>query len=66
MTRSTVDDEMLVALSQRAGLDLGPERRSAVVPALNGVLEQFEALDAIDVGETPPAHAFDPRWEDKS
>lgn len=66
MTRSTIDDATLVTLSQWAGLELSPERRRVLAPALNGVLQQFEALDAIDVGETPPAHAFDPRWEAKS
>ena len=39
-------------------------RREAVAPALDGILQLFDALDAVDLGETPPTNSFDARWRD--
>ncbi len=46
-----------------ARLDLSVERRSVVGPALEGVYALVDMLDAVELGETPPATAFDARWE---
>jgi len=52
------------ALAKAARLDLPEARREAVAPALDGILQLFDALDAVDVGETPPTNSFDARWRD--
>jgi Asp-tRNA(Asn)/Glu-tRNA(Gln) amidotransferase C subunit len=60
-----LDPADLAALSKAARLDLAPERRAAVGPALDGVLQLFDALDSVDLGETPPTNSFDPRWRER-
>lgn len=57
-----IGPDEISALSRVARLDLSDERKNAVAPALDGVLQLCDALDSIDVGETPPTNAFDPRW----
>lgn len=48
---------------RNARLELSAERRSVVGPALEGVYALIDLLDAVELGETPPATAFDARWE---
>ena len=64
MERGPMDDSTLQALAGIAALDLSPDRRAVVAPALEGMLAQFDTMLALDVGETPPAHSFDARWKD--
>ena len=52
----------LPVLTKAARLDLAPERQTVVAPALDGVLQLFDALDSVDLGETPPTNSFDARW----
>ena len=52
----------LIALTNVARIKLQDGRAEAVAPAFDGVLQLFDALDAIDLGETPPTNAFDARW----
>jgi Asp-tRNA(Asn)/Glu-tRNA(Gln) amidotransferase C subunit len=52
----------LIALTNVARIRFKDGRSEAVAPAFDGVLQLFDALDAVDVGETPPANAFDARW----
>lgn len=66
MPRSPIDDSTLATLSEMVGLELSAERRTALAPALDEVLQQLDVLDTVDVGETPPAHVFDPRWKEQS
>lgn len=54
--------EELATLAKAARLPLDPGRREAVAGAVSMVLGQLEALDAVDLGETPPTNAFDARW----
>lgn len=54
----------LDALKKVARLDLAAERNAVVAPALDGTLQLFDALDAVDLGETPPTNSFDARWRD--
>ena len=56
----TADD--VVVLEKAARLTLGTGRADLVAPALDGVMQSFDLLDEVDVGETPPTNAFDPRW----
>ena len=62
-TRSSVGDEAFDHLLALARLDLSPDRRAVAGPVVDMVLGLFDSLDEIDVGETPPATAFDARWE---
>ena len=54
----------LEALEKLARLDLAATRAGVVAPALNGVMQLFDALDAVDLGETPPTNSFEARWRD--
>jgi Asp-tRNA(Asn)/Glu-tRNA(Gln) amidotransferase C subunit len=49
-------------LAKAARLPLDESRLAPVSAALSMVLGQFDALDAVDLGETPPTNAFDARW----
>lgn len=62
MSRPPLDDTRLTTLSESAGLDLSPERRAALLPALDGLLQQFDVLHDVEVDETAPLHSFDARW----
>jgi len=46
-----------------ARLDLTPARRELVGPVLDGIYALIDHLDAVSLGETPPATAFNARWE---
>lgn len=52
----------IVVLAKAARLTLGTGRADLVAPALDGVMQSFDLLDDVDLGETPPTNAFDPRW----
>lgn len=43
---------------------LTDERAAELVPHLTNLLAALDMLDEISLGETPPAAAFDPRWEE--
>jgi len=62
MTRKPLDDAALSVLADFVKLDLSPERRAVLGPALTGFMAQFDALDDVDVGETPPTNSYDARW----
>lgn len=62
MTRSELDPDAVAMLAQVAQLDLPPERREILAPALGAILAQFDALYEVEIGETPPTNSFDPRW----
>jgi hypothetical protein len=62
MARDPLDDSELVTLARFVKIDIPAERRAALGPALDGALGQFDVLDEVDLGETPPTNAFDPRW----
>ncbi|MEM8752468.1 MAG: Asp-tRNA(Asn)/Glu-tRNA(Gln) amidotransferase subunit GatC [Pseudomonadota bacterium] len=52
----------VLAAARLARLNLGDDRADVVAPALDGILQSFDLLDAVDLGETPPTNSFDPRW----
>ena len=54
----------LAALTKVARIELAQDRAEAVAPAFDGILQLFDALDAVDLGETPPTNSFDARWRD--
>lgn len=66
MRSRDVDEKDLAVVAGMAGLSLSPERCKAVRPMFEGVRELIATIEALDVGETPPAAAFDPRWSASS
>ncbi len=54
----------LSVLAKAARLELKTDRHGVVAPALEGVLQLFDALDKVDLGETPPTNSFDARWRE--
>ncbi|MFC5995663.1 hypothetical protein ACFQE5_15715 [Pseudonocardia hispaniensis] len=50
-------------LARMARLDLTPERKAVVGPAVDLVYGLVDQLDAVDLGDIAPATAFDARWE---
>jgi hypothetical protein len=58
-TTPTGLDELLAA----ARLDLAPDRHEGLLGSLAGVHQLLAGLDAVELGETPPATAFDARWK---
>ena len=60
--RTAVTATGLGELLAAARLDLPPDRRDAVLASLSGVHQLLDLMDAVPLGETPPATAFDPRW----
>ena len=61
--RQPLTEEGLEQLLAVARLPLTPERKAVARPALELIYSLVDSLDGIDLGETPPATAFDPRWE---
>ena len=57
----TSDELMYVAHAAR--LNLSADRLEVVGPALEGIYALIDTLDDFPLGETPPATAFDARWE---
>lgn len=49
--------------ARAARLDLPSDRLEIVGAALEGIYALIDTLDAFRLGETPPATAFDARWE---
>lgn len=61
--RSPLGDAALDEILAFARLDLPAERKTAVGPAVAMVTALLDSLDDLEIGETPPASAFDARWE---
>lgn len=57
-----INAEDIAVLARVSRLDLPEKRHEKVALSLDGVLQLFDALDAVNVGETPPTNAFDARW----
>lgn len=63
-TSRPIEAADLSVLAKAARLDLEADRPTVVAPALQGALQLFDALDEVDLGETPPTNSFDARWRD--
>ena len=61
--RQPLGDAAFDQLLAFARLDLPAERKATAGPAVQMVMGLFDSLDDVEVGETPPATAFDARWE---
>jgi Asp-tRNA(Asn)/Glu-tRNA(Gln) amidotransferase C subunit len=55
--------DQLMYVARAAQLNLSTDRLEVVGPALEGIYALINTLDAFPLGETPPATAFDARWE---
>ena len=53
----------LTVVAGHARLAIPPERAALLAPALDGVLELLDSLDAIRLGETAPAFTYRAKWE---
>ena len=60
--RSFTNDQLMYA-ARAARLNLSADRLEVIGPALEGIYALIDTLDAFSLGETPPATAFDARWE---
>lgn len=59
----TYSGEPLAHAARLARLDLSPERLAKIGPTVEGIYALIDTLDAVPLGETPPATAFDASWE---
>lgn len=55
--------DQLIHVARAARLNLSADRLEVVGPVLEGIYALINTLDAFPLGETPPATAFDARWE---
>lgn len=62
MARS-ISPQALETASLTARLEIPENRAESVRTSLASVYELIDRLDDLDLGETPPATAFDARWE---
>lgn len=46
-----------------ARLEIPEDRAEAVRTSMESIYTLIDRLDELDLGETPPATAFDARWE---
>ena len=60
--RSFSGDQLMYA-ARAARLNLPVDRLEIVGPALEGIYGLIDTLDSFPLCETPPATAFDARWE---
>jgi Asp-tRNA(Asn)/Glu-tRNA(Gln) amidotransferase C subunit len=58
-----VTRQVFDAAEQLARLDVGEDRADLVRGALETAYALIDTLDELDLGETPPATAFNARWE---
>jgi len=61
--RLPLSETALDELLSLARLELAPERKAAAGPAFELILDLMDTLEDVELGETPPATAFDPSWE---
>lgn len=66
MPRSPLTGAMVRQAAAMARYDLSEARAAELAPHLQGMLQALDGLDAVDLGETPPANAFDARWGEKT
>jgi Asp-tRNA(Asn)/Glu-tRNA(Gln) amidotransferase C subunit len=55
--------EAVAHAARAARLELPPARHEAVGRALEQMYALIDRLDDVPLGDTPPATAFDARWE---
>lgn len=61
--RTPTSADTVSAVAKHARLDITQERAAELAPALDGILELLDSLDAVELGETAPAFAYRAKWE---
>ncbi|MDN5747688.1 MAG: hypothetical protein L0H64_04105 [Pseudonocardia sp.] len=61
--RPSCSGATLDELLRVARLELDPERLPGLGPVVDQIYGLVDQLDAADLGDVPPATAFDARWE---
>lgn len=64
MSQRFVDEAAMSSLVGLAAYGLPDERQEMVRVQYNALLEGFDAFGAFEIKEVPPAHSFNPRWEE--
>lgn len=62
-SRPELDEQSFQALLAHARFELAPDRHDMVRDLLQTVAGVLDSLDAYPLGQTPPASAYDARWE---
>ncbi|SNR97764.1 hypothetical protein [Blastococcus mobilis] len=62
MVERAFSGEAIGHAARIARLDIA-EREDMLGPVVEGIYALIDQLDAVPLGETPPAIGFDPRWE---
>lgn len=60
--RTPVNADLVAAAARIGGLAPGAERVAQLVPAMDGFYTLLDALHRDELGETPPAIAFQAQW----
>jgi hypothetical protein len=55
--------DVVLAVAELIGLSVGPERALPLADELTAMHADLDRLAGVRLGETPPATAFDARWE---
>lgn len=63
MPRTPVSLDMVAMAARIGGLEPSTERLAQLTPAMDGFYSLFDALHRDDLGETPPAFAFQAQWD---
>ncbi|WP_432571304.1 hypothetical protein [Kineococcus sp. SYSU DK005] len=58
-----LDAAIFAGLDSLTGLRMDVDRTSAALTAYNAALQTLAPLDAVPLGETAPAAAFNAAWE---
>ncbi len=61
--RNPADAALVTAAARLAGWDPGPGRLAELVPAMSGFYSLLDLLHRDELGDTPPATAFQAQWD---
>ena len=63
MERKPLNVDDIATLAKTARLDLPEDRYALQAETLTGIFQMLDALDGVELGETPPAFAYRAKWE---
>ncbi len=61
--RPAISGQRLKDMAANARLGLDEARAEALSPVAEQVFAMLDGLDAVKLGDTPPAFSFDARWK---
>ena len=61
--RTPVTADLVAMAARIGGLEPGAERLAQLAPAMDGFYTLLDALHRDELGETPPAFAFQADWD---